>query len=418
VDGFDGLRQTITTLLDPAGPLARRAGEGIDAVRTLMPPENGNVLLAAGIGAALLLAFLVRSRATPAATSAPPAPRAEREPPPPAADPILAPRQRGPEVRVRAEAVVTALIAALRRRRDDGEAGDTASRAAARQALERAAALEDHNRQLTLAVSVLITAGLERRDIAPGVEAALTALEQGEAGPAQAIFRDALTRAGTAAPEARLAAVWRHLGALTELSNADQALEAYQRALELEATSAEAWGQIGVLRLRQGDLASAETACAKAMALARGPQQRGLLAGVAVTLSQVHKARGALDRAEEYLRIALTYQASLSRRPAMARAYAQLGQLHQARSDWPKAEEEYRKALALEQALGQHEGMAEAETQLGAIAKTRGDLFRARDHWHHAARLYREANMPQMARLVDGMVTAAGGTPGAPAGPP
>jgi tetratricopeptide (TPR) repeat protein len=146
------------------------------------------------------------------------------------------------------------------------------------------------------------------------------------------------------------AALWRQYGALAFLNDTADGIAAYTRATELDPDDAEGWNQLGHLLDRSGDLAGAQRAYRRVLALGEAAGDQTLTAIASGNLGIVLKTRGDLDGAE-----------------AM-----------------------YRKSLAIEEALGRKEGMASDYGNLGNVFRVRGDTAGACAHWTRARDLFRE----------------------------
>lgn len=309
-----------------------------------------------------------------------------------------------------ADPVVLELIESLRRRRDGLAGGQAAERAAARNAVERAVALEEQNRQLSKLVVDLVRLKLRRPESAAAVDAALADLRAGNIEAVEAVFAGILGRSlrrGPPGNAAEDAAAARHLGALTFLNDSQRAVAAYRRAVDLEPSNPDGWNQLGTLLLQTGDLDGAYAACQTVMALGHPAADQAVMAVAIGNLGLIFRRRGDLERAEEQFRISLAFHAATGRREGMARQYLNLGQVSQTRGELERAEGFYQKALKVDEGLGRFEGMAGAYGNLGMVRKLRGDIPGACSHWSRARDLYATMGMPHMVRLVEDMVSAA-----------
>lgn len=297
--------------------------------------------------------------------------------------------------------IVGALMAALHRQRDAHESGDAVARAEAGLAAERAVTLEEQNQQLSRAVAALTGLRPDWPE-AGAVDRALAALATGSTGPAEAIFRTVADGLGAPAIGHRLppATAASHRAALVSLTAPDRAVEAYEAALALDDRLIDAWNQLGLLRLRAGELERAQAAFRTVLALGDLERDRGVLSAAVGNLGLVARGRGDLGQAEESVRIALVVQAALGDRPGMARQYANLGQLFQVARRYGEAETCFGKALELEQALGRRELAAGCHSHLAMLAEARGRPDEARRHWQQALVLYERLGMGPMVQRV------------------
>jgi tetratricopeptide (TPR) repeat protein len=232
------------------------------------------------------------------------------------------------------------------------------------------------------------------------IDEALQALQRGDAKQAQAIFAEVLktkeAQGRAANKEARAAnkeaaAAARHLGALAYMNNTKEALAAYQKAVELDPDNANGWNQLGLLLDLTGELAQAEAAYRKVLAVDGTKEAQAAATG---NLGLVYRRRGDLAQAEEMQRKSLTLHEALGSKEGMALNYGNLGSVYLTRGELDKAEEMYKKALALHEALGSKEGMAADYGNLGLVYEERGDLAQAEELWKKSLRLYQEMGHP------------------------
>ena len=289
-----------------------------------------------------------------------------------------------------ARAAVMALREALRA---PGRAGSGA--------LARVVRLEEQGEFLTEAV--IAATSLSRNRFGAGRRAlpALSALAGGDVAP----IRDMLATVSQTGGDTE--DVLRHLAAVWLVEDPQQALASARRATALAPRCLAAWSVLALAAHETGALDQARDACETVLKLGTGPDDRSMVAGALGTLGEVHQALGAFERAEDYLRIALTYQAGLARPDSMIRLYLQLSRLHEARGDWNQAADILARALALESQLGRAEGMADLEIQAGDLAKRRGRLPEACSHWVRARQLLQAKGHVTRAAEIDAMITAA-----------
>ncbi len=263
----------------------------------------------------------------------------------------------------------------------------------------RVVRMEEQGGHLTRMVLTLVGSG-------PSAESALAALGRGETTPALGVLASQ-ARAKAEAGDASVASAFRDLAALALVDDPAAAVAAARRATVLAPERSEVWSLLALAAAEAGDLREARAAGETVLKLGAGTGDQGLVAGALGILGEVHLAEGALDRAEEYFRIALTYQAGLSRPGSAVRHYQKLCQLHQMRGDLAGAAELLSRALALETQFGRREGLAELESQAGALAHRRGRLPDACRHWARARQLYQEMGRADSAAEIDGLIAAA-----------
>ena len=245
-------------------------------------------------------------------------------------------------------------------------------------------AKDEQIKALTDAIAALSKTGAP----AASINAALQELEQGNTAKAQVIFAEVLRTKEEEGKQAnKEAAAARHLGALAYMNNPKEALLAYQKATELDLDNADGWNQLGNLLYRTGEIAQAEDAYRKVLALAEAHQDKEKQAWALGNLGIVYRTRGDLDKAEEMHRKALELDQALGSKEGLAKQYASLGLVYRTRGELDKAEEMHRKALALNQALGRKEGMARDYGNLGLVYDTRGDLDKAEEMYQKGLEL-------------------------------
>ncbi len=239
------------------------------------------------------------------------------------------------------------------------------------------AAKDEQIKALTEAITALSKTGAP----AASINDALQALKQGDTAKAQAVFAEVLRTKEAEGKQAtkEAAAAARHLGALAYMHDTNGALAAYRKAVELDPDNADGWNMLAALFFRTGELAQAEAAWRKVLALGEAHQDKEEQSAALSNLGIVHRTRGDLDKAEEMHQKGLELDQALGSKEGMAINYANLGSVAYKRGDLDKAEEMYRKSLEIAQASGSKEGMAQDYGNLGLVHQTRGDLDKAEE---------------------------------------
>ena len=242
------------------------------------------------------------------------------------------------------------------------------------------------------ALTDAITALTQADKPAGTINAALRALEQGRPEKAEAIFAEILAAKEAEGRQANqeAAAAARHLGALAFLTDTHNALEMYQKAVQLDPDNAEGWNQLGHLLNRLGQLDDAERAYRKVLAIAESEQDSTYRAIAYGNLGILYATRGDLDNAEQMHQQSLTLNQELGRKAGMADQYGSLGNLYFTRGDIDNAEQMYQQSLTLNQELGRKAGMASDYGNLGNLYLTRGDLEQAEAMWRKSLQLFQE----------------------------
>jgi tetratricopeptide (TPR) repeat protein len=239
---------------------------------------------------------------------------------------------------------------------------------------------------LTEAITALSKTGAP----AASINEALQELEQGHTAQAQAIFAEVLKTKEAEGKQANkeAAAAARHLGALAFMNDTKAALAAYQKAVQLDPDNADGWNRLASLLWRTGELAQAEEAYRKVLALAEAHQDKEWQAKAIGNLGIVAYTRGELDKAEEMYGKGLALNEALGRKEGMARDYGNLGNVYMTRGELDKAEEMHRKSLEISEALGHKEYMAANYGNLGLVYDTRGELDKAEEMHRKALALH------------------------------
>ena len=244
--------------------------------------------------------------------------------------------------------------------------------------LEKMSSAEPGGQEARKAVAEAITA-MPKVDVSDSrKEEALQALQRGDTKQAEAIFAEVLKtkEAQGRAANKEAAAAARHLGALAYMNNPKKALAAYQKAVELDPDNADGWNQLGNLLRRTGELAQAEAAYRKVLAVAGTKEAQAIATS---NLGLVYFTRGDLAQAEEMHKKALVLDEALGNKKGMAANYGNLGLVYRTRGDLAQAEDMHKKSLALDEALGSKEGMAQGYGNLGNVYYTRGNLAQAEE---------------------------------------
>lgn len=269
---------------------------------------------------------------------------------------------------------------------------------------------------------------------------ALARLEKGDTGGAKALFRELLERKAAEGKVAtqQAAEAARHLGALAFFSNTRESLEAYQKSLELDPNSREAWnhlghlldrvgrsqdadeaysralqiatsnndkraqseayGFLGSLRAKLGDIAHAETMLKSAVALAEDldiDEPRAIAYG---DLGNFYIRRGELKQAEALLKKSLVISNSARLSLGMtAHIYADLGIVYQLREELVEAEKMQKKALEIWAKLGRRGEIAKAIGNLGIVSQHSGDLDTAEQLFRKALEFDHELEDKELA---------------------
>jgi tetratricopeptide (TPR) repeat protein len=137
-----------------------------------------------------------------------------------------------------------------------------------------------------------------------------------------------------------------------DLDNTKADLAAYRKAVERDPDNADGWNELGRVLLRTGELAQAEEAFRKVLALGEVHQNQDEQTWALGNLGLVYFTRGDLDKAEELYRKVLAIHETLGSKGGMAATYGNLGSVYFTRGDLDKAEDLWKKSLRLFQEIG------------------------------------------------------------------
>ncbi len=123
-----------------------------------------------------------------------------------------------------------------------------------------------------------------------------------------------------------------------------------------------------------GRLDRAEEYVRAAITLDSGPEDEAGLAIDYNDLSLIYQDRGELGEAEQWLRRAIAIHERLGDEPKLATDYNNLSQIYDARGELGEAEEWLRKAIAIGERLGDEPGLAIRYNNLSQIYQARGEV--------------------------------------------
>lgn len=155
-----------------------------------------------------------------------------------------------------------------------------------------------------------------------------------------------------------------------EQANRDNTLAAYQKEAQLDPDNADGWNELGRALLRTGELAQAEEAFRKVLALGEAHQNQDEQTWALGNLGNVYFTRGEMDKAEEMYRKVLSIHETLGSKGGMAATYGNLGSVYFTRGDLDKAEDLWKKSLRLFQEIG-HPSAKEFQLWLDKLAQQR-----------------------------------------------
>jgi len=176
--------------------------------------------------------------------------------------------------------------------------------------------------------------------------------------------------------------------------NSGEAAVLYGELLEEEPASPKLWNELGVTLHQMGDLAEAENAYERALAL----DARYALAWNNLAVVRHHRGAGGADAA---------FRQAVDCGRAIAETWRNLGWLHHLRKEWPEAERCYRRALEADGRLAMAwTGLGMLNLEQGRVEAARNTLARAVEcdpdlpeaHYHYAFALSAAGDYPAALR--------------------
>jgi tetratricopeptide (TPR) repeat protein len=204
---------------------------------------------------------------------------------------------------------------------------------------------DDQIKALAEAIAALSQASVPTKTI----DDAFQALKQKKTDKAKAIFAEI---AETKTAEGRkanqeAAAAFRHLGALAFLTNTQEAISNYQKAVKLDPTNPDGWNQLGHLLSRVGELKDAEEAYHHVLAIGKSQKEKRINATALGNLGLVYSALGDVPKAIEHHQKALVIHREIGYRQGEANQLGNLGLAYSDLGEVPKAIEHLQKALVI-----------------------------------------------------------------------
>jgi len=205
------------------------------------------------------------------------------------------------------------------------------------------------------------------------VHEALSALTMGNVMQAKAMFHNIIQAHQPVVHE--VATAYQHLGALAYWDNTQEALHAYQRAVDLDPINPLGWKQLGRLLLRRGQLEGAEQAFEEVLALSATDDPYTAMAYG--NLGVIELTRENLPKAESLFQRALELDIANDDKYGMATDYGNLGNVYYFQGQLTAAEEMHQKALFLNQAIDNKKGIARDYNNLALIKAAENDMQHA-----------------------------------------
>ncbi|WP_051677177.1 tetratricopeptide repeat protein [Maridesulfovibrio frigidus] len=189
------------------------------------------------------------------------------------------------------------------------------------------------------------------------------------------------TDAQSQAEKIESAHAYRRLGALAFRNDTHNALEAYQKSVELDPDNADGLNKLGRLLRRLGKLNTAEEYYLKALKINDELGHKEGMAKQYCNIGIIREIQGDLKGAEEYHRQSLRIEEELGHKKGMAADYGNIGNIRQIQGDLVGAEDYYLKSLKINEEIERKVGIAIQCSNLGLIRKMQGDLVKAEDYF-------------------------------------
>ncbi|MEQ1504883.1 MAG: protein kinase, partial [Myxococcota bacterium] len=238
----------------------------------------------------------------------------------------------------------------------------------------------------------------------------LRAMGDRDALPVLGEIESALTLAGIEAPDiqwaelaVRRAEVFARLGRMADARRAAVEAERRARGGGWRSLQARAARVVGEVRMRNGDLAEADVALARAEGLADEARDQHLLGTVHAARSQCAEGLGDSARARGHAVIAARFLSEAGERRHLAEAWSVLGARSLRDGALAEADRAFERARVLHGRIGSPIGEARAMASRGDVARARGDLDQARRWYGQAADRFRTAGSPGVVQAVLGL---------------
>jgi tetratricopeptide (TPR) repeat protein len=235
----------------------------------------------------------------------------------------------------------------------------------------------------------------------PRMKKALSLLEKGAIQAAAPLFRDVaeakMTEALVSGKEA--AKAWRHLGAIAGFGDPKTALEAYEKAAQLDPDDAATFMWLGRLLLQSGHLDQAQEAAQKALSQARDDDQEAkywanfVLGDIALERGRGGAAKQFYHRAQNnILKQCAADPQNLTWQRDLAVSYERIGDRYAAQGKPDEAEKAHNEALTITkrltdadpQNLTWQRDLAVSYNRIGTLYAAQGKPDEAEKAFHQA----------------------------------
>lgn len=188
----------------------------------------------------------------------------------------------------------------------------------------------------------------------------------------------------------RAAKTWVNIGNIQNLTSAEQALQAYQKASEIDPGSREAWSRQGHVyrQLKQFDLAEAAFKKVQSASDQSNEDKASSLANFGL----LNQSKGNFKAAEDAFTEALDIYTKEGDKPGIARTSESLASLYKSWNVFDRAERYYLKALENYSQVNDFQGMTTLHSALGNLYQQKKQLQKAQHHYEQALQISLDNN--------------------------
>ncbi len=224
------------------------------------------------------------------------------------------------------------------------------------------------------------------------------------------------------------AKTWINIGNIQNLTASEQALQAYEKASDLDPENSNAWNRqaniyrhlkqfnkaelaykkvqalenqgetsdalsfanLGLLNLSKGDIEAAEGAFLQALEIYEKFSNDTGIASTSENLASLYTNKNQLEEAKKYYLKALESYQKQENHEKIASIYSALGSLHQSMSDTEKAQFYYENALAVSLDNNFRDNIANLYSNLGILAQQNGQLEKSKDYFERSLNLNKD----------------------------
>lgn len=184
---------------------------------------------------------------------------------------------------------------------------------------------------------------------------------------------------------------WINIGNIQNLTSADQALRAYQKASELDSNNSIAWSRQGHIHRYLGQFDEAEIVYKKVQAI--GNQSTANQAASLENFGLLNQSKGKLRDAEDAFTHALKIYTKIENDEGIASTSKNLASFYKNTKVFGKSEKYYLKALKIHQKLNKFQEIATTHAALGSLYQEMNKPKKALTHYEHALQINQNNNL-------------------------